>query len=81
MSPVTLPGSTTTTAPIEPADSAWIPSLLYRFTLERYERLVESGALTTRDRLHLINGYLVAKRTQNPPHNTADDLCGAPFNE
>jgi Uma2 family endonuclease len=33
--------------------------------------------LTGRDRVHLINGYLVAKMTQNDPHCTADDLCGA----
>jgi Uma2 family endonuclease len=75
MSTVTLPGSTLTAT--GPADPGWIPSPLYRFSLERYEELVESGAFSPRDRLHLINGYLVAKMTQNPPHNTADDLCGA----
>ena len=74
MSTVTLPESTTTAT--EPATQGWIPSPLYRFTLERYEELVESGAFSKRDRFHLINGYLVAKMTQHPPHNTADDLCG-----
>ncbi len=74
MSTVTLPESTTTAT--EPTTQGWIPSPLYRFTLERYEELVESGAFSTRDRFHLINGYLVARMTQNPPHNTADDLCG-----
>jgi Uma2 family endonuclease len=77
MSTVTPRESTITATPIEPADPGWIPSPLYRFSLERYEELVESGAFTTRDRFHLINGYLVARMTQNPPHNTADDLCGA----
>lgn len=77
MSAATLSESIITPGPIEPADPGWIPSPLYRFSLERYEELVESGAFTTRDRFHLINGYLVARMTQNPPHNTADDLCGA----
>jgi Uma2 family endonuclease len=58
------------------ADPGWIPSPLYRLTLEQYEAMVDSGVFTARDRFHLINGYLVAKMTQNDPHCTADDLCG-----
>jgi Uma2 family endonuclease len=54
----------------------WVPSPLYRLSLEQYEAMVESGAFTARDRFHLINGFLVAKMTQNDPHCTADDLCG-----
>jgi Uma2 family endonuclease len=46
-------------------------------TVEQYEAMVESGAFTARDRFHLINGYLVAKMTQNPPHVVADELCGS----
>jgi Uma2 family endonuclease len=45
-------------------------------TLEQYEAMVASGAFTASDRFHLINGYLVAKMTQNSPHSTADELCG-----
>jgi Putative restriction endonuclease len=75
MSTVTLPESTTTAT--QPATQGWIPSPLYRFTLERYEELVESGAFSKQDRFHLINGYLVARMTQNPPHTIADELCGA----
>ncbi len=65
------------TAPAPPVAPAWIPSPLYRMTLEQYEAMVSSGIFTTRDRFHLINGYLVAKMTQHTPHVTADDLCGA----
>ena len=54
----------------------WVPSPLYRLSLEQYEAMVESGVFTARDRFHLINGFLVAKMTQNPPHSTADELCG-----
>ena len=50
-----------TIAPMEPmtapADPAWIPSPLYRVTLEQYEAMVDSGIFTENDRLHLINGY------------------------
>jgi Uma2 family endonuclease len=60
-----------------PADPEWLPSPAYRLTLEQYERMVDDGIIGKRDRVHLINGVLVAKMTQNPPHNTADDLCGA----
>jgi Uma2 family endonuclease len=59
-----------------PGISEWIPSRLYRMTLEQYETLVESGAFTEHDRFHLINGLLVEKTTQNDPHATADELCG-----
>jgi Uma2 family endonuclease len=59
-----------------PANPGWIPSPLYRMTVEQYEAMVESGAFKSRDRLHLVNGYLVAKMTQNPPHVVADELCG-----
>ncbi len=59
-----------------PPDHGWVPSPLYRMTVEQYEALVASGVFTTKDRFHLINGYLVAKMTQNPPHCVADELCG-----
>jgi Uma2 family endonuclease len=66
--------ATTTTMPPGPG---WTPSSPYRLTLEQYERMVDEGILDTRDRVHLIDGILVAKMTQNDPHCTADDLAGA----
>ena len=59
-----------------PAESVWVPSPLYRMSLEEYEAMVASGAFKGRDRFHLVGGFLVAKMTQNPPHTIADDLCG-----
>jgi Uma2 family endonuclease len=64
-----------TIAPTMPAHPGWVPSSLYRLTLEQYERMVDEGILDGRDRVHLIDGILVAKMTQNDPHCTADDLC------
>jgi Uma2 family endonuclease len=66
----------TSTHSVESPDlSDWIPSPLFRMTLERYEQMVESGAFTEHDRVHLINGFLVAKMTQGDPHCVSDDLC------
>ena len=62
---------------VTPATSEWVPSPLHRLSLEQYEAIVESGVFTARDRFHLINGFLVARRTRNDPHCTADELCGA----
>jgi Uma2 family endonuclease len=71
--------STATAIPttIRPAHPGWVPSPLYRMTVEQYEAMVASGVFSRKYRLHLINGYLVAKTTQNPPHWVADELCGA----
>jgi Uma2 family endonuclease len=60
-----------------PAITEWVPSPLYRMSLERYESLVDSGLFTKRDRLHLINGLLVAKMTKKPPHVAGCDLTRA----
>src|SRR5262249_16999285 len=37
---------------------------------------VAAGIFTGRERVHLINGYLVEKMTHKPPHAVADELCG-----
>jgi hypothetical protein len=52
---------------------------LHRFTVEQYERLGASGILKPGDRVELLEGWIVEKKTQNPPHavtldNTADAL-------
>ena len=62
--------------PIPAPDPGWVPSRLYRMTVEQYEAMAASGAIPTSHRVHLINGYLVEKMTQKPPHVIADDLCG-----
>jgi Uma2 family endonuclease len=65
-----------TRPPVTQADSSWVPSSLYRLTLDQYEAMVDAGILTGRDRDHLINGYLVEKMTHKPPRAIADELCG-----
>ena len=62
------PMSTTTlTMLLAAAMPAWIPSRLYRMTLEQYEAMAASGAIPTSHRVHLINGYLVEKVTPQSP--------------
>jgi hypothetical protein len=51
----------------------------FRMSVDHYEKLVDSGVFTKRDKLQLINGILVAKVTQNPPHSVADLRCGKAF--
>jgi Uma2 family endonuclease len=46
-------------------------------SVDEYEAMVESRSLKSRNNFHLINGYHVAKMTQNPAHRVADELCGA----
>ena len=48
--------------------SAPPPRSLYRMSIEKYEAMVRSGVFTNRDRLELIEGILVEKMTQHPPH-------------
>jgi Uma2 family endonuclease len=62
-----------TITPLQPMTATqpfWVPSLptLYRLSIAQYEAIVASGVFTKRDRLHLINGFLVAKMTEYPPH-------------
>jgi Uma2 family endonuclease len=56
----------------------WLPppESLYRMSVEKYEAMVASGVFTKRDRFELLNGFLVTKMTQYPPHAaTCDGLC------
>ncbi len=48
---------------------------LYRFSVEKYEAMIRSGVFTNRDRLELIDGYLVPKMTKYPAHTVSSQLC------
>jgi Uma2 family endonuclease len=53
----------------------WISKRLARLTVDQYEAMVESGVFTKRDRLTLINGFLVAKVPKSARHTfTAKNL-------
>lgn len=46
---------------------------LHRFQVEQYEKMIEAGVLTSGDRVELIEGIVVQKMTQHPPHAAAID--------
>jgi Uma2 family endonuclease len=57
---------------LPPEPRATLPaSRLKRFTKAEYNRLVESGVYTTEDRFELLEGWLVDKMPNNPPHATS----------
>jgi Uma2 family endonuclease len=45
------------------------PPTVYRFTVEQYHRMIETGILTGDDRVELIHGRIVPKMPHNPPHD------------
>ena len=47
---------------------------LYRFSVAKYHKMIESGILTEDDNLELLDGYLVHKMTRNPPHDACLQL-------
>lgn len=47
---------------------------VYRFSVEDYHRLGETGILTPADRVELLEGWIVPKTVHNPPHDTALSL-------
>jgi hypothetical protein len=57
------------------SDSHWMPApeSIYRLSVDQYEAMIAAGVFTKRDRFHLINGLLVAKMTEYPPHASSCD--------
>jgi Uma2 family endonuclease len=69
-------GTIAPTLPVPlPNHSTSPPRSLYRLSLEKYEAMVRSGVFTNRDRLELVDGFLVAKMTQYPAHTVSAELC------
>jgi Uma2 family endonuclease len=44
---------------------------LARFSVTRYQRMVEVGILTAEDKVELLENYVVLKMPRNPPHDSA----------
>ncbi len=40
-----------------------------RFSVARYQRMIETGILTTEDKVELLENYVVLKMPRNPPHD------------
>ena len=59
-----------TVTPTQPIPSLPLPSpeLVYRFSVEQFDRMVQSGFLDEDDPVELMNGILVTKMPKNPRH-------------
>ncbi len=66
--------STAATTGSTAAGPRWIPSSLYRMTLEKYESLIDLGFFSKRDDVHLINGYLVNRMPESPLHGAVCEV-------
>src|SRR5687768_3507367 len=40
-----------------------------RFSVARYQRMIESGILTSEDKVELLENWVVLKMPKNPPHD------------
>lgn len=58
--------STATAQPVTYGLDASIP----RFSLSRYQRMIETGILTADDKVELLENYVVLKMPRNPPHDS-----------
>jgi Uma2 family endonuclease len=43
--------------------------LVRRFTVDEYHRMIEAGIITREHRVELLEGWIVEKMGQNPPHS------------
>lgn len=60
---------TTLTAPTKPLERIVSdPYWLRQFSVAEYHKMVESAILTPNDRVELLEGWIVNKMPQNPPH-------------
>jgi Uma2 family endonuclease len=75
MTPTTVPATYTPTAtavtytpPATPVTYG-LDASTFRFSVARYQRMVEMGILTSEDRIELLENYVVLKMPRNPPHD------------
>ncbi len=54
----------------EPVPPQPPPSRMHRFTVDQYHRMIQAGVLTENDRVELLEGWIVDKMPQHPPHST-----------
>src|SRR5204862_1533731 len=40
-----------------------------KFSVSRYQRMIETGVLTAEDKVELLENYVVLKMPRNPPHD------------
>lgn len=54
-----------------------LDAAIARFSVARYQRMIETGILTSEDKVELLENYVVLKMPRNPPHDGTIDLLKA----
>jgi Uma2 family endonuclease len=49
---------------------------MMRFSVAKYQRMVETGILTAEDKVELLENYVVLKMPHNPPHDGTVQMVG-----
>ncbi len=49
---------------------------IYRFTVDQYHKMIDSGILTADDRVELLEGWLICKMSKNPPRSNSNGRVG-----
>jgi Uma2 family endonuclease len=65
--------SAVTAGPVTYGDAA----ALAKWSVARYQRMIEAGILTAEDKVELLENYVVLKMPKNPPHDGTLDLIAA----
>ncbi len=47
------------------------PYWLCQFSVEQYQQMVRAGVFAAKDRVELLEGWIVKKMSQNPPHRSS----------
>src|SRR5207237_4819537 len=63
-----------TTAGASDADDAIVLDSLYRLSVAQYHAMIEAGILTEEDSVELLEGILLSKMPEKPPHIVATEL-------
>jgi Uma2 family endonuclease len=70
MATAALPTPAATPPPTAPVPATYgRDPTTYRFTVAQYERMVDLGIIDDRSAVELLEGYVVLKMPQNPPHS------------
>ena len=54
---------------------------VFRLSVEQYHAMINAGILTKDDSVELLEGWLIQKMSQNPPHSVAAELVAERFRE
>lgn len=54
---------------------------VFRLSVEQYHAMIDAGILTRDDSIELLEGWLIQKTSQNPPHSVAAELVAERFRE